>query len=710
MPASTLKSYNTFVKGIITEAGPLTFPEDASIDMENVVLGRDGAVQRRLGMDFEPEFVLRPASINSATALTAHAWEGVASNADLNFVVAQVGKRLHIYTAGGPSTSAGMIVDFDATSILDGSTSVQTASGAGYLFFVDGRADPHYLQYNPGTGVISAHKIDTWVRDVWGIPDSLAVQTRPTSLSTEHNYNLRNQGWPPARVTEYHSAQGVYPSNAQQWFLGRKDDNSFDPDQLDAMEFGSTPAPKGSNVLGLYDRSGWRNLLTSLTTPTDQDFTRPSTVAFAFQRLWLAGMQSPTPLPIDTSPNLTGMVLYSRTVRGPKDFGQFYSDADPTSEVDSELVDTDGGFVMIPDSGKIHKLLSIGSSIVVLAEHGVWEIRGDQGGFTATSHQVIKVSSVGAVGPAAVVQAEGHAFYWNKGGIYLLSQNDMGFLVSTNITENSIQSLYNSLDLATKKNAVGTYDPANKRASWMYNDDTAYTGVTFKNRYNKELVLDLALESWTKHSISAHSEPSPYIAGYVQMPDFVLRKEGVRSRGDSVTKYLTVQFVDPDTNAAGVTFSYYRDETFRDWKSSDGAGTGFLSYMVCGHEIMGDTSRAKQAPYIVVHCKRTEMYGVVGEDGEAVANNPSGLFMQARWDWSDSGTSGKWGNPQQVYRIARPYGVEIGKDIDYGFSVVTTKNRVRGSGKALSMYYYSDGDKDFYLHGWATKFTGKQHV
>ena len=45
--------FNTFVKGLITEAGPLTYPEGASLDEANFVLNRDGSRQRRFGIQFE---------------------------------------------------------------------------------------------------------------------------------------------------------------------------------------------------------------------------------------------------------------------------------------------------------------------------------------------------------------------------------------------------------------------------------------------------------------------------------------------------------------------------------------------------------------------------------------------------------------------------------------------------------------------------------
>ena len=56
--AETTKLYRTFVKGMVTEASPLTYPEDASYDEDNMILYRKGNRSRRLGIDFEPGYTL----------------------------------------------------------------------------------------------------------------------------------------------------------------------------------------------------------------------------------------------------------------------------------------------------------------------------------------------------------------------------------------------------------------------------------------------------------------------------------------------------------------------------------------------------------------------------------------------------------------------------------------------------------------------------
>lgn len=705
---TAIKPYNTFVKGIVTEAGPLTFPENASLDEENCVLNRDGSRQRRLGMDFEQDFVLTPATVTGAHAVTSHRWKNAANSTDNQFVVVQVGSMLYIYDANTVSTSGNLRDVRDMTGTINPSIPMASYNGLG-LLVCTGSYTPFYVSYDPGSNSFTTGAITVQVRDQFGLDDGLAVSDRPSGLSTPHQYNLRNQGWPTDKITAYHTSTSLYPSNAQQWVLGKDANDAFDPTLLDKQDFGTTPAPKGRFIISPFSRSASRDAVTGLSTPLDDDGARPTALTFAFQRAFYAGMVSDSPLDTATSPNLTGFVLYSRTVRNVNDLGKCYSEADPTSEVDSELVDTDGGFVVIPDSGKIHKLVPKADSILVLAENGVWAIRGDDGGFRATVQQVVKVSDFGVTGPRAVVDAEDTVFYWSRGGIYLITF-DGGVPAAQNITENSIQSLFNGLGNPAKATAVGSFDPTNRQVRWMYNDAPDYDGVSFQSRYNKELVLDLVLTAYYKNSISSIGDPSPYIAGYVEMPDPLLFLEGVRTRGTTVTKYLTVQYVNTNTGAAAITFSYYRDAGFRDWRSLDGTGVGFTSYMVTGYEIAGDTMRTKRVSYITCHFKMTERNAVATNDGVA-ADNPSGCLVQAQWDWSNHPDSGKWGEPFQAYRLLRPFILPpAGQPITYGHEVVTTKSRLPGSGKAISLLFKSDEDKDFYLYGWSLKISGATSV
>jgi len=709
MSASTKKEYVSFVKGLVTEAGPLAFPENASFDEENCVLNRNGSRQRRLGMDFEEEFALRPVTIGATTALSSHRWENVANNAAFQFAVVQTGNLLQVFDANAVGISNTPITTLTLSG-WDVTAEIQTANGSGYLFLTNGKNDPAYLAYNPSTNTVSFGSIALLIRDVYGVDDGLAVDARPTTLTAAHDYNLRNQGWPAAQIAAYFTAIAAYPANNQQWFVGKDTNDDFQPTLLNKQDFGTTPAPKGRIVINAFTRSASRNAATGLALPSDVELGRPSSVAFAFERVFYSGIESSVLATSLTQPNMTGYVFYSRTVRTPTDFGACHPEADPTSEFDSELVDTDGGFINIPSSGRIYKLMAKGNAILVFAEQGVWAITGDDGGFRATSNQVIKLTDFGVVGANSIVDIESGAMYWNRGGIYSIQPSDAGSLAAINITESTIQRFYNSIDLPAKRAAKGTYDPVNRRVMWMYNGEAGYDGVSFKNKYDKELVLDTVLGAFYKHAISTLAAPSPYIAGYLECPYLLRKQEGVATDFDSVTKYLTVQFINTGTGAAAITFSYYRNTEFYDWKSLDQVGKSYVSFLETGWETAEDTTRNKQAPYIFCHFRRSERNAVL-RNGVLRPDQVGGCILQSRWDWSDSGGSGKWGSKQQVYRLLKPIVLEAaGQPIDYGQDVITSKSRLPGRGKAVSLRFESEEGKDFYIYGWAIKYTGNSYV
>lgn len=708
---STTKPYHSFVKGIITEAGPLTFPENASLDEENCVLNRDGSRQRRLGMDFETDFVLRTVTLLPDDALASFLWENAANDVTNQLGVVQAGKKLFVFDASKTSISANLLATVDLTAYISGKNILSAASGLGYLFLDEGTANPLYLSYDPVAKTVAVTQYTLKIRDIFGVDDGLAVDNQPGSLSAAHQYNLLNQGWTAALYGSYFTSQSKYPSNAQQWFVGKDSSDTFDPALLVKQDFGTTPAPRGRFVIDAFARSTSRQTASGVSTASDLETGRPSVVGFAFERIFHAGVKSNVISASETRPNMTGFVFYSRTLRSVKDASQYHTDADPTSEIDSELVDTDGGFVNIPNSGPIHRLIQKDNAMVVFAENGIWLIQGDEGGFRATATQVVKLSDFGVLSGTSIVDIEEAVLYWNKGGIYILGMDpDTGKLASKSISENSIQSLYNDIDKVAKKFAVGNFDPVNRRVSWMYSDDPDYDGVTYKHRYTRELVLDLVLQAFYKNSISTYLDPSPYIAGYMPTPDFLLRQEGVRTRGDTVTKYMTVQLIDAGTNASSVSFAYYRDPGFRDWKSLDGIGAGFLSFLLTGYEIFGESAREKIVPYLTTHFKFTETEVVDDGAGGFKPVNPSGCIVQAQWDWTNNPDTGKWGEEIQAYRLLRPYIPEAAGPINYGQEVITNKHRLPGTGKSLSLYFRSDEDKDFYLYGWNVRASGKANV
>ena len=56
--AKANKLYRTFLKGLVTEASPLTFPENTTYDEDNMLVFPAGNRARRLGIDYEDGYQL----------------------------------------------------------------------------------------------------------------------------------------------------------------------------------------------------------------------------------------------------------------------------------------------------------------------------------------------------------------------------------------------------------------------------------------------------------------------------------------------------------------------------------------------------------------------------------------------------------------------------------------------------------------------------
>jgi hypothetical protein len=180
--------------------------------------------------------------------------------------------------------------------------------------------------------------------------------------------------------------------------------------------------------------------------------------------------------------------------------------------------------------------------------------------------------------------------------------------------------------------------------------------------------------------------------------DVVVTVDAQEPRGVSL-KYLTIK---PGTTYS-FTVSEYKDNSFVDWKTDNGTGTSFTSYLITGQELFGDLLRTKQVPYIQFFFRRTED----GFDSNTELEHQSSCLVQARWGFSDSANSGKWGTQFQAYRFRRNYIPSGPADtFDYGESVIVTKNKLRGSGKAVSLFITSEAGKDMKLLGWALEMSG----
>jgi hypothetical protein len=727
MPRQTeVRNYFTFVKGMNTEASGLTFPESTSSDEQNFDLFINGSRKRRKGCDYEDSYVLSSnisADYVSDRAVAAHRWTAVGGRGSTNFAVVQIGPTLYFHDlnqASFSSNTKSFTVDLSsfaaASEVSPGSEPVRTVSGKGLLFVVGKGIDPFYIKYNSTTDTIETTSVNIQVRDFKRQEDGVAFDDRPTYaelqvLGTyyEHYYNLLNQGWSATNIATYLSSKSVYPSNADVWYLGKNSSDDFSPSKLDKQGFGNTAAGNGHFIVDAFDKV--REGLANETT-----YERPQCVAFMAGRAFYGGVE-------DTG--YSNRIYYTQIMENEEQAGYCYQSADPTSEFSNALVSTDGGVIVIPEMGRLMAMQTVQNSLVLLADNGVWVVSGSTGsGFFADDYVVEKITSSGIVGADTVVSVEGTIMYWGYGGIYVLSQDQIsGKLTAKNTTQSSIQTFYNAIPEASKIYAKGVYDLEQKKVYWAYNGDTAFEGGTYKNKYNKVLVLHTQLAAFYPYEISELASDSPFISAPIitlklrrstTTANVVVNGDPVEADSVQVTADLAsystglsqLKFVALEPQSDGINYKYtfaeFNNNSFLDWEDSDLVGVDAPAYLETGYEIYADAVRTKDTPYIWFMFQKTETGFVDDGSGNIILENPSGCLVASRWDWSNSSASGKWGTQFQAYRFKRSYTPSgAGDTFDDGVSIVQTKNRLRGTGRAIQLRIDTEAGKDCHMLGWS---------
>ena len=734
MVAPSVKGSFTFVGGLNTEGGYFITPENSWKDGVNVYPNVDGVVQRRNGIDYESLYQLYASAITADQknlwAFTVGNWSTVGGNGNLNFFVVQTGYILSFYdslSGSVSSTRKSFTIDLRSykatgTTATDGTDVASFASTYGRLIVTTSSTNPILVEYTASTDTITVSTITINVRDFEGFESPFAIDAEKTeaewttaSFLTQAKYNLYNQGWTDTLIATYKTANAnKLPANTKNWISGKNTTDDFDAALLNKQDFGTSPAPKGRTILNAFskDRSG---IITSTAY-------RPKVCAFFAGRAWYAGMGSAKEL---------GTVYFSQVLDVIGNVGKCYQQNDPTSEVFSDLLDSDGGVIQIPEAGEIIGLQPLGRGITVLASNGVWFISGIDNAFTASNYSVTRVSNVGCTSAKSIVAVEDSLIYWSNTGIYTIAPGTSAAEFSSqNISDKNIKTFYQNIPVLNKVYAEGSYNVSNKLIYWLYSN--VDTGSTSSGRYNKTsvLALDIKLGSWywfnfdtTLGVIPVSLEITKETTLSSSTYDVLVGTSNVLVSTDSVAATLSVvngtvqQFkfltLHPVTsNNYSFTFADFENTRttttkFKDWYSYNSAGVEQTAYFITGYD-MGAVgpARAKSAQYITTFMKRTET--TFDENTNPV--NPSGCLMQTRWDFTDNSYAGKWQAEVEVYRQLRPYFAEPLTTFDDGYPLVINKNKVRGRGKALQLKFSSVTGKDMQMVGWTTTFLGNQNV
>jgi len=606
--------------------------------------------------------------------------------------------------------------------------------------FLSNRSGPNPIDYDGQLGLV----FDQRYPRVVDATDSEAAQLEVATY--RRYYNLRNQGWSEENLQKFADSSAdagigtdYYPSNVDLASLGQAEDSDantiFKAANVINALVGSTPAPRGKFIIdiGAKGRSRIQNLLgyyrpldgselstySNLYFAGDQMFRGSRTVASHFGRVFYAGWYAEVVDPESYRTNTSNVIFYTKQIQNPDDFEKCYQEADPTSAEISDVIDTDGGFLSIPEMGAITKLVPLNNQLIILAENGIWSVAVADGAFSPTNYSVTKITEVGADSPKSVVVVEGSVMFWNSSGIYGISLNDISQkAVARDITVGTIKTLYSAINGVAKQSATGYYDSINKTVGWLYSGDST-PDPTNLDKYNKELIYDLTLKAFYTNTHSSQSTYGSYVVGAVKgqvvtqsttplgvvvdgvavtadstavsYPEFV--RQGANTR----IKYLT--YSGASGGLVSFTLSDYNDSGFLDWGTED-----YSSYLVTGHSTFGDIARTKGVPYLFTHFIRTET-GFSGSDLDV--QGESSCLVQARWEWTNSSSSNRWGTAFQAYRYKQLYVPSgVSDTFSTGYDLISTKNKLRGRGKSISLYMASERGKDMYIAGWAMYVVG----
>lgn len=756
---------NTFVAGLITDASPLTFPENSSIEEENFILSIDGSRQRRLGLDFEEDSSDVTTGVTNADSVepsfSSYKWNNAGGDPEKSLLVVQMGKEIKFFDLDEIPISSGYIDTHEFTS-SDGTQNFAYATIDGILVVTTGLKEVTAFEFtSPST--ITSSSYDLMVRDFFGVEDEVAgvnlyekLDVRPATTDNAHTYNLRNSTWAIPRRggnTEtmidpipYFFAEGsTYPSNSDSVNYSLYADPNDADNRLVERFFrsdlfinprGSTPAPTGFFVIDALERGPSRleritelmanySTLTQNVTDLPDDTTPggPKCVAEFAGRVFYGGFSGEVTDGDALSPRMSSYILFSQLVKSVDDINKCYQIGDPTSKDTPDLVSTDGGYFRLNEAYGVQALINVGSSLLIIAANGVWRITGGSDfGFDATNYVVSRITDHGIVSIDSLVFVDNTIMFWGEDGIYHLHTNEYGDWVADNITFSRISTLYSTIPIVDKRKAKGAFDAFDRKVRWVYynrlgDDEPA-----------RELILDINLKAFYINRIMqfdgtalprllAPFKVNPYqitvtqtevnvntVQVQVNGVDVTFPIENVLPNTIQEIGYLVVTQITP---VVKYKFAFYRNPDFMDWFSSDDVGVDAEAFLITGYvagppEGGKDFMRYKQIPYLFVHSRRTENGFEEDINGDLIPINQSSILVQARWEWADSSNSNRWGNQFQAYRYKRLYFPADSLDeYDTGFSTIVTKNKLRGKGKVLSLKFTTEQGKNCHLYGWS---------
>lgn len=762
------------MNGLITERNQLTFPEDASTDESNCDLLKDGSRRRRLGLAAEAGGSLSTeTSSTTDTVFSVNKWENVAEQTGVEFVVVQMGNLVWFYKQGTAALSGGRVdttftsgVEYQldlntyqrpsASSLGPSAVPIQCTSIKGALVVTSPEINSIYITRNVTTGAFTVTEIAFRARDYKWLGDRATYRdaVAKNSVTLGRSYDTRNCGWAAGggsgssssstalasftaallggtvigaaleqnnagggdnALETYINAEGDFPALTHPWFSGKNSSGVFSVTEWKKVASGTSFITNGTYILDLYDRDRSAASGISASDPADQaaleaelnttEDARFATCAAYAGRVFYSGMLN------STDDNGTKVYFTQVLEDGFGLIGECFQQNDPTSEFLSDLLDTDGGYVNIPEAHNIRKLHTFGPDLYVFAENGVWRIGGVDDVFRATEYSVNKIGEDGIVTANSFISANGKPYWWSNSGIFTIGiDQSTGGIISQNMSVSTIQTFWDNIGAEERSRVQGSYDDVKRRVFWAYPS----SGEASENKLNEILIWDEILGAFFPWSISDQDTDTDYMVGLAfsngsgtttitynvvdssgnQIVDSSLNDVVIQREGQSLSSaLLKVVYRDGTTGAIG--FAEFSGTDFLDWGDA-----AYTSYAETAYNFLGAGMTKKNVPYILTFMKTTETGWEANQAGDGYDPlRPSSLFLKSKWDFRETPNTGR----QQCYRLKYPVSVDTSELGTWAYpeEVVTSRLKIRGRGRVVVLRWESESGYDFHLLGWS---------
>lgn len=415
----------------------------------------------------------------------------------------------------------------------------------------------------------------------------------------------------------------------------------------------------------------------------DATSERPECVTFYAGRAWYAGINEA---------RFNNTLYYTQIIEQEDQYDKCHQANDPTAETYFDLLPNDGGTIRIPDCGGIQKIFVYYGGLIVLALNGTWVIRGSgQGqGFTAVDYRVEKISSLGTQSPMSVVDVRGIPMWWGEDSIFKLNYNPQFDSYSIDsVTDETIKEFYLAIPANNRQYAKGTFDVNGQVVTWLYNNSETLDAEDVYT-YNAALSLHITSNAFYPWTFLNTNDAYPLIRGIV----YAIDGGGVSTPRTKfvVTWPSTQDEVDDDVaNEDVLGFAEYDYTNWYDWTDYTGTPEGTSlepidnpAYFITGYRWDGEASKFFQSNYVQVFLEQQD-------NAQA--------YVQAVWDTTNSGNSGKWSTRQAVYN-----------DTLTNRNVNWRRLKIRGKGRSLQFRFTSAPGQPFSIIGWSVFQTANADI